>query len=95
MRSVPFATLVTFFSLSLRGRRNVVAVACWKLCVTALIALVMAIPAEGAGPARNGLIAYSGVVTENALAEIYAVPLSGGPRVDCERVTRRTPQRTR
>lgn len=45
----------------------------------------MAIPAEGAGPARNGVIAYSGVVTENALAEIYAFPLSGGPRVNLSR----------
>jgi Tol biopolymer transport system component len=42
-------------------------------------------PAEGAGPPRNGLIAYTGVTSENAEPEIYAFPLSRGPRVNISR----------
>ena len=57
----------------------------WKLGLALLLGLVAVIPAEGAGPARNGLIVYSGVVTENAAPEIYAFPLSGGLRINVSR----------
>lgn len=52
----------------------------WKLGLALLIGLVAVIPADGAGPARNGLIVYAGAVVENARPEIYAFPLDGGRR---------------
>ena len=51
----------------------------WKLCLAFLVGLLAVIPAESAGPARNGVIVYAGAVVENVNPEIYAFPLAGGP----------------
>ena len=56
-----------------------------KLGLALVICLVAVIPAEGAGPVRNGLIVYSGITTENVKPEIYAFPLAGGQRVNISR----------
>lgn len=57
----------------------------WKVGFAFLFGLVAVIPAEGADPARNGLIVYAGAVIENVQPEIYAFPLDGGRRQNISR----------
>jgi Tol biopolymer transport system component len=57
----------------------------WKLSLALLVGLLAVIPAESAGPARNGVIVYAGAVVENANPEIYAFPIAGGPRRNISR----------
>ena len=57
------------------SRRSIVSATMSRLGLVLVVCLVAVIPAEGAGPARNGLIVYTGVTSENAAPEIYRTGL--------------------